>query len=47
MTVDGAKVIKADITATNGVIHAIDTVIIPTAAAHAPASDAPKDHPAH
>jgi len=47
VTVDGAKVTKTDITATNGVIHAIDTVIIPTAAAPAPATDAPKDHPAH
>ena len=27
--VDGAKVIKADIEATNGVIHVIDTVIFP------------------
>ena len=29
VTVDGAKVTAADIAATNGVIHVIDTVIIP------------------
>ena len=29
VTVDGAKVIKADIVADNGVIHVIDTVLIP------------------
>lgn len=29
VTVDGAKVVKTDILATNGVIHVIDTVIIP------------------
>jgi uncharacterized surface protein with fasciclin (FAS1) repeats len=28
--VDKAKVIKADVTASNGVIHAIDTVVMPT-----------------
>jgi len=27
--VDGAKVVKTDIAATNGVIHVIDTVIMP------------------
>ena len=27
--VDGARVVKTDITATNGVIHVIDTVILP------------------
>ena len=27
--VDSARVVKADITASNGVIHVIDTVIIP------------------
>lgn len=31
VTVDGAKVVKADIPATNGVIHVIDTVILPEA----------------
>jgi uncharacterized surface protein with fasciclin (FAS1) repeats len=29
VTVDGAKVVKADIAADNGVIHVIDTVIMP------------------
>ena len=31
VTVDGAKVIKTDVMAENGVIHVIDTVIIPKA----------------
>ena len=29
VTVDGAKVVKTDIAATNGVIHVIDSVILP------------------
>jgi uncharacterized surface protein with fasciclin (FAS1) repeats len=29
VTVNGAKVIKADVMATNGVIHVIDTVLLP------------------
>ncbi len=29
VTVDGAKVVKADVTASNGVIHVIDTVLMP------------------
>jgi uncharacterized surface protein with fasciclin (FAS1) repeats len=29
VTVDGAKVVKTDIAATNGVIHVIDSVIVP------------------
>jgi uncharacterized surface protein with fasciclin (FAS1) repeats len=29
VTVDGAKVIKTDISASNGVIHVIDTVLLP------------------
>ena len=29
LMVDGAKVVKADIPATNGVIHVIDTVVLP------------------
>lgn len=32
VTVNGAKVTSADIACTNGVIHAIDTVILPKAA---------------
>jgi len=31
VTVDGAKVVKTDIPASNGVIHVIDTVIMPNA----------------
>ncbi|MDQ0838040.1 fasciclin domain-containing protein [Sphingomonas faeni] len=30
LTVNGARVVTADITCTNGVIHAIDTVLLPT-----------------
>jgi uncharacterized surface protein with fasciclin (FAS1) repeats len=30
VTVNGARVVTADITCTNGVIHAIDTVLLPT-----------------
>ena len=33
--VNGASVVKADIAASNGVIHAIDTVMLPTSAAQA------------
>jgi uncharacterized surface protein with fasciclin (FAS1) repeats len=29
VTVNGAKVVKADVAASNGVIHAIDTVLMP------------------
>ncbi len=47
VTVDGAKLIKADMMASNGIIHAIDTVIFPTFSGKMPASDKPKDHPAH
>jgi uncharacterized surface protein with fasciclin (FAS1) repeats len=32
VTIDGAKVVKSDIECTNGVIHAIDTVIMPPSA---------------
>jgi uncharacterized surface protein with fasciclin (FAS1) repeats len=31
VTVDGANVVKTDVMAENGVIHVIDTVIIPKA----------------
>ena len=31
VTVNGAKVVTADIACTNGVIHVIDTVLLPTA----------------
>ena len=29
VTINGAKVVKADVQASNGVIHVIDTVLIP------------------
>jgi uncharacterized surface protein with fasciclin (FAS1) repeats len=32
VTINGAKVVTADIQATNGVIHVIDTVIMPPSA---------------
>ncbi len=45
--VDNATVVQADVTAVNGVIHGIDTVLVPAAPAEHPASETPKDHPAH
>jgi uncharacterized surface protein with fasciclin (FAS1) repeats len=33
LKIDGAHITKADISADNGVIHAIDTVLVPEAAA--------------
>ena len=47
MIVNNARVVQADLAATNGVIHAIDTVIIPAPAGEHPTSEKPKDHPAH
>ena len=47
VTVDDARVVKADLVTSNGVIHAIDTVIIPAASGEMPTSAKPKDHPAH
>jgi len=47
VTVNDAKVVEADVIASNGVIHAIDTVIIPAAPGEMPTSAKPKDHPAH
>jgi len=44
--VDGAKVIKTDIIATNGVIHVIDAVVMPSGTGTG-ASGKPKDHPGH
>jgi uncharacterized surface protein with fasciclin (FAS1) repeats len=29
LKIDGATVVKADITASNGIIHVVDTVLIP------------------
>jgi uncharacterized surface protein with fasciclin (FAS1) repeats len=46
VTVDGAKVVEADLVADNGVIHVIDRVIMPKDDAKS-TSDKPKDHPAH
>jgi uncharacterized surface protein with fasciclin (FAS1) repeats len=43
--VDGAKVLKTDIAATNGVIHVIDAVCMPTV--DGAAAKKPKDHPGH
>lgn len=45
--VNDARVVTADLVAANGVIHAIDTVIILDDAGEMPASATPKDHPAH
>ena len=47
VTVDDAKVVKADLVAANGVIHGIDAVLIPTTQGEMPTSGQPKDHPAH
>ena len=47
VTVEGATVVQADMVASNGVIHGIDTVIVPAASAGTAASEHPKDHPAH
>ena len=47
VTVDNCLVVQSDLVATNGVIHAIDTVIIPTPPVEKAASEHPKDHPAH
>ena len=47
VTVAGARVVQTDLAASNGVIHAIDTVIMPQAEAKKKPSNKPKDHPAH
>ncbi len=47
VTVDNCRVVQPDLVATNGVIHAIDAVIIPAPPLEKAASEAPKDHPAH
>ena len=47
VSVNNAHVVQADLVATNGVIHAIDTVIIMEAPQEKAASEKPKDHPAH
>jgi len=38
VTVGGANVVKADLAASNGVVHAVDAVILPAAAPAAPAA---------
>ncbi|MBN1296662.1 fasciclin domain-containing protein [bacterium] len=45
--INNANVIKTDIPASNGVIHAVDTVILPPAPEKKPGMEKPKDHPAH
>jgi uncharacterized surface protein with fasciclin (FAS1) repeats len=47
VTVNNAHVVHADLVASNGVIHAIDTVIIMDTTQKKAASEKPKDHPAH
>jgi uncharacterized surface protein with fasciclin (FAS1) repeats len=48
VTVNEAQVVHADVAATNGVIHAIDTVMVPAPPTGDGASaKKPKDHPAH
>ena len=47
VTVDNAGVVKTDVVAANGVIHVIDTVVLPPAPVANPAKAKPKDHPAH
>jgi uncharacterized surface protein with fasciclin (FAS1) repeats len=45
--VNNARTVKADMVCTNGVIYAIDTVIIPVPSQEKVESEKPKDHPAH
>ncbi|MFO7610014.1 MAG: fasciclin domain-containing protein [Candidatus Krumholzibacteriia bacterium] len=45
--VGGATVVKADLPARNGVIHAVDAVVLPGVPAQAGGAGEPKDHPAH
>lgn len=46
-TVDGANVVGKELNAGNGVIHAIDSVLMPPALVEHPKNSAPKDHPGH
>lgn len=45
--VDNARVVEADLVASNGVIHGIDEVIVPAPTEKKVESEKPKDHPAH
>ena len=47
VTVNDARVVQADLVATNGVIHVIDSVIVSAPPTDKTASEKPKDHPAH
>lgn len=47
VTVNNARVVQADLVGTNGVVHAIDSVIVPAPPPEKAASEEPKDHPAH
>jgi uncharacterized surface protein with fasciclin (FAS1) repeats len=47
VTVGGATVVKADVPASNGVIHVVDAVVLPGVPAQAGGAGKPKDHPAH
>lgn len=46
VSIEGAQVVKPDLKASNGVIHAVDRVIFP-AEPKPKKADKPKDHPAH
>ncbi|MFN2371445.1 MAG: fasciclin domain-containing protein [Candidatus Krumholzibacteriia bacterium] len=45
--VGGATVVKADVPASNGVIHVVDAVVLPGVPAQVGGAGKPKDHPAH
>ncbi len=47
VTVDGAKVVGKELDAGNGVVHAIDTVLVPSEPVKDPDQAKPKDHPGH
>ena len=47
VTVNNARVVMGDLVGTNGVMHAIDSVIVPAPPVEKAASETPKDHPAH
>ncbi len=47
ISVDQARIIRADLAAANGIIHVVDRVLAPTEGAMSPTAHKPKDHPAH